>query len=205
MDYEIGRLLEALERSEYAENTVIVLWSDHGYRLGEKGTFAKHALWEPATNAPLLFVAPGLPKGKVIHSPAEMLSVYPTLLELCGLPAYEKNEGVSLVSTMQNGNADEDAFALTTYGMNNHAVKAHSYRYIRYEDGGEELYDHSKDPNEFTNEVKNPEYSEKVVALKRYLPSVNAKWDAYSSYTFQPYFVEQKARTSGKGITSAGN
>lgn len=196
VDYEIGRVLEALENSEYARNTVIVLWSDHGYRLGEKGTFAKHALWEPATKAPLMFVAPNLPKGKVIDSPAEMLSIYPTLLELCGLPAYDRNEGKSLVSTMQNKNADEDSYALTTFGMNNHAVKANGYRYIQYEDGGEELYDHKKDPNEFINEAKNPEYKDEIMALKQYLPLMNAKWDAYSSYTFQPYFVEQKARTN---------
>lgn len=197
VDYEIGRVMEALQNSEYGDNTIIVLWSDHGYRLGEKGTFAKHALWEPATKAPLMFVGPGLPKGKIIDSPAEMLSVYPTLLELCGLPAYEKNEGKSLLSTMQNEKEDDGAFALTTFAMNNHAVKADGFRYIRYEDGGEELYDHKNDPNEFKNQANNGDYKDKIEALKKYLPKINAKWDPLSSYTFQPYFVEQKARTSG--------
>jgi len=197
VDYEIGRVMEALKNSEYADNTIIVLWSDHGYRLGEKGTFAKHALWEPATNAPLMFVAPNLPKGKVIDSPAEMLSIYPTLLELCGLPAYERNEGKSLVSTMQNNKNDENAIALTTYGMNNHAIRSIRFRYIQYEDGTEELYDHKTDPNEWTNEAKNADYKDKIDALKDYLPMTNANWDPLSSYTFQPYFVEQKARTSG--------
>ena len=197
VDYEIGRVMETLQNSEYADNTVIVLWSDHGYRLGEKGTFAKHALWEPATNAPLMFVAPNLPKGKVVNTPAEMLSIYPTLLELCGLPVYERNEGVSLVSTMQNKDVIENAYALTTYGMNNHAVKADGFRYIQYEDGAEELYDHKNDPNEFTNQATNPRYVNEIDVLKQYLPRINAKWDKYSSYTFQPYFVEQKARTSG--------
>lgn len=197
VDYEIGRVMEALENSEYADNTVIVLWSDHGYRLGEKGTFAKHALWEPATKAPLMFAAPNLPKGKVIDSPAEMLSVYPTLLELCGLPAYDKNEGISLVSTMQNKNNNKEAYALTTFGMNNHAVKANGFRYIQYEDGEEELYDHQNDPNEFTNLAKNPEYKEEIEELKLYLPSTNLIWDKHSSYTFQPYFVNQKERTNG--------
>lgn len=197
VDYEIGRVMEALQHSEYADNTIIVLWSDHGYRMGEKGTFAKHALWEPATNAPLMFVAPNLPKGKVVSSPAEMLSIYPTLLELCGLPAYEKNEGISLVSTMINEKAEDGASAICTFGMNNHAVKADGFRYIRYEDGGEELYDHKTDPNEFTNLAKNPVYKNEIDGLKQYLPTINAKWDTHSSYTFQPYFVEQKARTSG--------
>lgn len=197
VDYEIGRVMEALKNTEYADNTVIVLWSDHGYRLGEKGTFAKHALWEPATNAPLMFVAPNLPKGKVVNKPAEMLSIYPTLLELCGLPAYERNEGTSLVATMNRDSEEKNAFALTTYGMNNHAVKADGFRFIQYEDGEKELYDHKNDSNEFTNQANNPDYKDEIDVLKKYLPTTNAKWDSLSSYSFQPYFVEQKARTSG--------
>jgi arylsulfatase A-like enzyme len=202
VDYEIGRVLDALEKSEYSENTVIVLWSDHGYRLGEKGTFAKHALWESATNAPLIFAAPQLPKGKVIHSPAEMLSVYPTLLELCGLPSYEKNEGKSLVATMLKNETDENAFALTTYGMNNHAVKAGGFRYIQYEDGAEELYDHKTDPDEFTNQSENPDYMVEIDALKKFLPATNARWDSLSNYNFQPYWGEQIARTSGIDVNT---
>ena len=193
VDYQVGRVMEALQKSEYANNTVIVLWSDHGYRLGEKGTFAKHALWEAATKAPLMFVAPNLPKGKVIDSPVEMLSIYPTLLELCGLPAYERIEGKSLVSTMRCKKKVENAVALTTHGMNNHAVRSNRYRYIQYEDCTEELYDHRIDPNEWTNEAKNPKYKKVKADLLPYLPAVNVKWDHYSSYTFQPYFIEQKA------------
>lgn len=196
VDYEIGRVLDALAESKYANNTIIVLWSDHGYRLGQKGTFAKHALWESATNAPLIFVAPDLPKGKVVYTPAEMLSIYPTLIELSGLPAYNKNEGVSLVSTMQVNGKSMSSYALTTYGMNNHAVKANSLRYIQYEDGAAELYDHKTDPNEFSNEASNPNYNNDIELLKQYLPEKNANWDKYSYYKFQPYFVEQKNRTS---------
>lgn len=197
VDYEIGRVMEALETSEYADNTVIVLWSDHGYRLGEKGTFAKHALWEPATKAPLIFVAPDLPRGKVIDSPAEMLSIYPTLLDLCGLPAYESNEGRSLLPSMLASDTPDQTYAITTFGMHNHAVRSNQFRYIQYEDGGEEFYDHRNDPNEWTNQAANPKYSSEIQALKKHLPAVNAGWDSLSAYTFQPYFVEQKARTSG--------
>ncbi|MEM1356554.1 MAG: sulfatase [Bacteroidota bacterium] len=196
VDYEIGRLLNALEASTYADNTVIVLWSDHGYRLGEKGTFAKHALWDAATKAPLLFAAPNLPKGKVIEQPAEMLSIYPTLLELCGLPAYASNEGKSLVPLMQGDTDGEDYVAITTFGRNNHAVKSRQFRYIQYEDGQAEFYDHAKDPNEFINQINHPDYQKTIKQLQAQLPTSNAPWATHSKYTFQPYFVEQKARAS---------
>ncbi|MDH5605016.1 MAG: sulfatase, partial [Cyclobacteriaceae bacterium] len=129
VDHQVGRILEALRASRYADNTVVVLWSDHGYRMGEKGTFAKHALWETATRAPLMFAGPGIPEGKVVDTPAEMLSIYPTLLELCNLPSYSRNEGRSLVPEMTTEVPQKNQHALTTYGMNNHAVRTHQYRY----------------------------------------------------------------------------
>lgn len=196
VDYEIGRLLQALEQSEHANNTVIVLWSDHGYRLGEKSTFAKHALWDVATRVPLIFAAPELPKGKKIDQPAELLSVYPTLLELADLPAYKRNEGKSLVPAMM-GNDQDPSYAITTFGMSNHAIKSKRYRYIQYEDGSEEFYDHQNDANEFTNLVGQPKYQQEIERLKSLLPKENAIWDKNSSYTFQPYFVEQKKRVNG--------
>jgi arylsulfatase A-like enzyme len=194
VDHEVGRVLEALENSEYAKNTVIVLWSDHGYRLGEKGTFAKHALWEEATNAPLMFAAPQLPKGKVIDLPAEMLSVYPTLLDLCGLPAYNRNEGVNLAPLMLRRKSETPQVAITTFGMNNHGLRTADYRYIQYEDGTKELYDKKTDPNEWTNQANNPDYAPIIKKLNKNLPAVNSKWNVHSSYSFQPYFVEQKQR-----------
>lgn len=197
VDYELGRLLDALEESRYGGNTVIVLWSDHGYRLGEKGTFAKHALWETATRAPLIFAGPGLPKGKVIDVPVEMLSVYPTLLGLCGLPAYSRNEGLDLLPQMTaQDTAEGEKIAITTFGMNNHGIRTSAYRYIRYEDGGEELYDHSTDPNEWFNIAGKPENAQVIEGLKKYLPALNAEWNVHSSYTFQPYFVDQKEQSS---------
>lgn len=195
VDHEVGRVLKALNNSKHADNTIIVLWSDHGYRLGEKGTFAKHALWEEATNAPLMFAGPGLPLGKIIESPAEMLSIYPTLLELSGLPAYDRNEGNSLVAIMTGAQSNEQ-YAITTFGMKNHGIRSDQYRYIQYEDGGEEFYDHESDPNEWNNEASNRDYNEAKARLKKELPNVNVKWGVHSQYTFQPYFVEQKARTS---------
>lgn len=194
VDHQVGRIIQALESNGHGDNTVIVLWSDHGYRLGEKSTFAKHALWEPATKAPLIFSAPGLPEGQVIETPTEMLSIYPTLLELCELPAYEKNEGVSLLPKMLGKNTSQDSYAVCTFGRNNHSVRSSRFRYIQYEDGSQEFYDHQIDPNEWTNEANNPKYQEDLARLRKHLPKTNAQWDPLSSYTFQPYFVEQKAR-----------
>lgn len=195
VDYEIGRVLDALENSKYTQNTVVVLWADHGYRLGEKGTFAKHCLWEEATNAPLIFAGKNLPKGKKIDEPVEMLSIYPTLLEICDLQSYEKNEGKSLLP-MINGK-DKLSLknaAITTFGMNNHSVRTESFRYIRYEDGGEELYDHTEDPNEWLNLSNDNNEVEIKNELKGYLPEINKPWAEESSYNSQPYFVEQKKR-----------
>lgn len=199
IDYELGRVLNALENSSYADNTIIVLWSDHGYRLGEKSTFAKHALWETATKTPLMFAGPNLPKRKKIDAPVELLSIYPTLLELTGLPPNPQNEGNSLVAMMKNDIGLENSKAITTFGMNNHTVKVKDYRYIQYEDGKEEFYDHRSDPNEWTNEVDNPNYKAQIELMKGFLPKVNSIWDDKSNYTFQPYFVEQKKRVNGEG------
>ncbi len=197
VDEQVGRVLAALRESPYANNTVIVLWSDHGYRLGEKGTFAKHALWEEATHAPLMFAGPDLPQGRVVQEPVEMLSIYPTLIDLCRLPSYDRNEGNSLLPLM-NDQADIHSTAVTTFGRNNHTVRTQHYRYIRYEDGTEELYDRRSDPNEWHNLAYEPMHAAKKSEFHRMLPVTNAPWAHHSQYRFQPYFVEQKARDRGE-------
>jgi iduronate 2-sulfatase len=195
VDEQVGKLLTALDESSYANNTIIILWSDHGYRLGEKGTFAKHALWEEATHTPLIFAGPGVPSGKVNTQPVELLSIYPTLLDLCGLPAYKRNEGKSLVPFLRGDEPKQEQYAITTYGRNNHAVRTKDFRYIRYEDGSEELYDHRKDPNEWENIAGDKTYRKTIMRLKKYLPDVNVHWTKHSQYNFQPYFREQKERS----------
>ncbi len=195
VDHQVGRVLTALEQSIYADNTVIVLWSDHGYRLGEKGTFAKHALWQPATNAPLMFAGSGVPQGLVLDNAVEMLSIYPTLLELCGLPSYDRNEGISLVPLMNHPENTEQYTAITTFGMNNHGVRTENFRYIQYEDGLGELYDYQSDPEEWNNLFSNQDYRAEIAKHQALLPKVNVNWNQHSQYTFQPYFVEQKSLT----------
>jgi arylsulfatase A-like enzyme len=197
VDAQLGRILDALEASDYADNTIIVLWSDHGYRMGEKGTFAKHCLWETATRVPFIVAGPGI-EARRIDQPAELLSIYPTLLELAGLPAYPRNEGRSLAGLIR-GTSDVDpaAVAITTFGYGNHAVRTARYRYIRYENGGEELYDHASDPEEWFNLATAPVPiaigTPILQRLRNHLPT-DAPWAAASSYDWQPYFAEQKAR-----------
>ena len=196
VDHQIGKLLTKIDAGPYAENTIIVLWSDHGYRIGEKGTFAKQALWEMATKTPLIFSGPNVAEDKQIETPAELLSIYPTLLDLCGLPPNESNEGISLAKLLQSDEKTEniDHTALTTYGYSNHSIRSNDFRYISYEDGSEELYDMQNDPNEFINLANEAKYLPVKNKLKTYLPIKNAKWHSHSNYTFQPYFVEQKKR-----------
>ncbi len=97
---------------------------------------------------------------------------------------------------MQQDKGFAGSKAITTFGMNNHAIKMDKYRYIQYEDGKEEFYDHRLDPNEWKNEAGNPKYKVQIEKMKGFLPKVNSKWDTQSNYTFQPYFVEQKKRVN---------
>lgn len=187
-DYNIGRILNALEKSEYADNTFIVLWSDHGYRLGEKNTFAKVALWDRATKAPLIFSGAGIPEGKKLDQPVELLDIYPTLTELAGLNSNKSNEGASLAPLMKNNNYKWDKPAITTWGRNNTSIKTNDYRFIRYEDGSKELYDIKKDPNEWNNLANETKYFKIMKKLEAQLPKTNVPWSDQSYYNANEYF-----------------
>jgi arylsulfatase A-like enzyme len=174
-DAQIGRLLEALDRSEYARNTVIVLWSDHGWHLGEKEHWRKFALWEEATRVTLMIVAPGVTKaGERSERTVNLLDIYPTLLDLCGLPQKPRLEGSSLLPLLKDPRAPWQRPAVTTHGRNNHAVRDERWRYIRYADGSEELYDHDADPLEWKNLAGDGRYAAVKKKLAAWLPRVNA-------------------------------
>lgn len=175
-DAQIGRLIEALDHSSYADNTIVMLWGDHGWHLGEKQHWRKFALWEEATRAPLMVSVPGMTKpGSVCAQPMEFVHIYPTLAELCGLTPPGNLDGQSFVSLLKNPAAKWDAPALTTHGRNNHAVRTERWRYIRYADGSEELYDHDADPNEWTNLATDSRHRTTIEALQSHLPQVNAE------------------------------
>ncbi|MFB9057367.1 sulfatase [Mariniflexile ostreae] len=151
VDHQIGKVIDALEASEYSDNTIIVLWSDHGYHMGEKNTFQKATLWERSTHVPLMFAGNGVPKGKSSDRVVSLLDIYPTLLEMSGLPKNLENEGRSLVPLIKEPSTIWPYPSVTGYGKDNYAVQDERNHYIQYADGTEELYDHKNDPNEWTN------------------------------------------------------
>ncbi|TWU30432.1 sulfatase [Bythopirellula polymerisocia] len=174
VDSQVGRVLTALEESPFAENTIVVLWSDHGFHLGEKLITGKNSLWDRSTRVPLIFAGPGITPHAVCNRPVELLDIYPTLVELCGLPPRQGLEGVSLVPQLKNASAKRDRPAITTHNPGNHGVRSEKWRYIIYADGSEELYNMQKDPNEWTNLANRSEYDSIKADLQRWLPKKSA-------------------------------
>ncbi len=191
VDHQVGRVLDALDKSEYARNTVVVLWTDHGYHLGEKNRFAKQAIWEEATHVNLIFAAPGMPAKQRCGAAVELLDIYPTLLSLAGLPANPQNEGRSLTPLLKDTQTPWPHAAITTYGRNNHSIRTTQFRYVRYENGAEELYDHRTDPLERHNLAAEEEYGPQKRELSKHLPKVNAPLAAKSTYSFNEYFRQR--------------
>lgn len=175
-DANIGRVLDALEKSEYAGNTIIVLWSDHGWQLGEKKQWRKFTLWERSTRVVMMMAAPGVTKpGGVCDRPAELLDIYPTLVELCGLPPKRELEGKSLVPLLENPKASWDKPAITSFGPDKITIRTERWRYGRFPDG-EELYDHRNDPQEWHNLAKDPKHADTKRRLAAFLPTnINRK------------------------------
>jgi arylsulfatase A-like enzyme len=173
-DAMVGRLLEALDRSAYAKNTIIMLWGDHGWHLGEKQHWRKFALWEETTRTPLVWVVPGLTRaGSVCDRTVDAMSIYPTLTDLAGIPTPGHVAGRSLRPLLADPGAAWDQPALTTFGFQNHALRSAEWRYIRYANGDEELYDERHDPYEWTNLAGDSAREELRATFKRQLPADN--------------------------------
>jgi len=175
MDEQLGRVLDALKNSSYMKNTIIVLWSDHGYHLGEKDHWEKFALWEKTTRMPFFISAPGVTtENTICDRQVSLLDIYPTLNSLCGLSEKPELEGSNLTPLLKNPKMKWEKPAITTYLPNNHAVSSQGYRYIHYADGTEELYDHKTDPNEWNNLAHDKKYSSVIEEHKKWLPVKNA-------------------------------
>ncbi len=182
-DAMLGRVFDALEKSGRADSTIVVLWSDHGWHLGEKQHWRKFALWERATRVPLMVIVPpgassALPEGTQAGTrcdrPVSLLDLYPTLSELCGLPDRPECDGHSLLPLLKDPEAQPERAVVMTHGRKNHAVRQGPWRLIRYADGSEELYDHRADPHEWTNLADREDLAQVRETLRRHLPEKDA-------------------------------
>ncbi len=171
VDHEIGRLTAGLDANPRRAETIVVFWGDHGWHLGEKQHWRKFALWNDATRVPFCVIAPNVTKpGGVCEAPVDLLGIYPTLCDLAGIPAPAHLEGANLRPLLEDPAADWDTPAICTHGRGNHMVQTRHQRYIRYENGAEEFYDHREDPNEWTNLAGQEETAEMRRELAKWLP-----------------------------------
>jgi choline-sulfatase len=173
VDSQVGRVLAALDEAGIADNTIIVLWGDHGYHLGEKGISGKNTLWDRGTRVPLIFAGPGVKGGQRCARPAELMDIYPTLVALAGLPARTDLEGLSLAPQLADASATRERPAITSHNRGNHAVRSERWRFIHYADGSEELYDMQNDPNEWTNLAGKSEHAGTVADHRKWLPEID--------------------------------
>ena len=202
-DAQIGRILDALDQSEYASNTIIVFWSDHGWHLGEKNHWHKRTLWEPATRVPLIIVSPqhASSAGRCEEA-VSLLDVFPTLAELTGAKAPDSLDGESLVPLLRNPSAPRSTPAVTVDENRHVSVRDERYRYIRYADGTEEIYDYATDPNEWINRSSDPSVEHVRERLAPFIPSKFAKAaPSKKAYEFDPVRYTWTNRTTGEVVT----
>ena len=174
VDAQAGKVLQALEKSPHANNTIVIFWSDHGQHLGEKHTWRKQSLWEESTRVPLSVKLPNqLNASESCSRSVSLLDVYPTLVELCNLPEVKGLEGTSLMPQLNDPEAKRHKPAITTWHYQNHSARSQNFRYIRYRDGSEEMYDHRSDPEENNNIANDPKRASIKKKLGRYFPKTN--------------------------------
>ena len=173
VDECMGVLLNGLAASPYAENTIIMLWGDHGWHLGEKQKYGKTQLWQESCRVPMMVKVPGVtPKRKRCDGIVNLIDMYPTLLELCGLPENPENEGRSFAELIHNPDMKWNTPTLTDYNYGGHRVYDGRYSYIVFtEQGTEELYDHKTDPMEWNNLVQEDAYAAVKARLKALIPT----------------------------------
>jgi arylsulfatase A-like enzyme len=190
-------LIDALDKSSHAATTTVVFWSDNGWHLGEKQHFHKSTLWQRSTHVPLIIRSPGMKSAGVARKQAvSLLDLYPTMLDLCGLPARAENQGRSLRPLLENAKAKRPP-AVITYLKGNHAVRDERYRYIRYRDGSEEFYDERLDPLDHDNLARRPEHRARMDALAQWMPKQNADDQPLRTefdFDFATHTYKRKAR-----------
>ena len=207
-DAQIGRLLDALKQEGLADQTVIVLWGDHGWQLGDHGLWHKHTNFELATRAPLLIAAPGTSTaGRHCAAPVEFVDVYPTLADVCGLTVPSGLAGRSLKPYLENPDAPMQKPAISIYpkyskdhggALMGYSVRTERWRatYWRKRNAADigfvELYDEQNDPAETVNLASLPEHAELIASLQAHLPPTGSD--------FQP----PKSGKTAKNISGSG-
>lgn len=189
VDAQIGRILDALDENGLAGNTVVIVWSDHGWHLGEKGISGKNSLWDRSTRVPLIFAGPGIAEDTRCAQPAELLDIFPTLIDLCGLSSQDGLEGISLLPQLQHRPAPRERPAITNHNQGNHGIRSENFRYIRYADGTEEFYDYRSDPREWHNRILDDEYAEEIDWHRKWIPTTDrppAPGSAHRILTYDP-------------------
>lgn len=182
-DAMVGRVIDALENGPNRDNTIVVLWSDHGWHLGEKRHWQKYTAWRVCTRVPLIVRVPagtpgltdGTTPGTVCQKPVNLLSLFPTLTELAGLPAKPDNDGPSLVPLLKDPDADWQHASVTYLSEpGSYGLSTENWRLIHYANGDEELYDSASDRYEWTNLAGQPEHATQIEKLKALAPTVFA-------------------------------
>lgn len=199
-DDQIGRVLQALDKSDARDSTIVVLWSDHGWHLGEKEHWHKSTLWEEVTRVPFIIQAPGFSSGDC-SKPVNLIDLFPTFIDLCSFEPVPNLDGQSLVPLLQNPQRRWDRPSVIEYHEGNAAVRSERYRLIRYADGSEELYDHNDDPKEWKNLAGSPEFATIQSELAEWLP---AKWadsaPTKSAFKFDPENYTWTVKSTGDVI-----
>ena len=170
VDRQIGRFLDSLKKNPRGRETYVMLVSDHGWHLGEKKHWCKGAIWEQTTHIPFIVRGPGIQPGSRCTQPVSLIDVYPSLVELAGLPIPEWLDGESVRLQLAKPLLPRGP-AISSYGEGNTSIRTEHWRYIRYEDGSEELYDHRVDPNEWTNLASRSEHNETKRRLAAKIPT----------------------------------
>jgi arylsulfatase A-like enzyme len=164
-------VLDTLDETGLSASTTVVLWGDNGFHLGEKLHWRKFVLWEEATRVPLIVAPPiGQAAQRRIYEPVSLIDIFPTIAELGGAGDVQPGDAFSLTPFLVRDDARRPRPVITTWGRGNHSVRAERWRYTRYVDGGEELYDQAADPYEWTNLAGDPAFRAVCSRLAVFLP-----------------------------------
>jgi len=177
VDYNVGRIISAVENSPEADNTVVILWSDHGYHLGEKKSFKKFTLWEEASRVPFIILDnrnKSTDKNRKVDQAVTLINIYKTIADMAGLQTPDYVDGFSLVPQLADQSVSVSAPAISSWGRGNYSVRTENWRLIKYFDGEMELYHNKQDKHEWHNLAKKAEYQDKLKELVAMLPKTEA-------------------------------